>query len=698
MSNTYFQLYLKDIYRLVETLVIKSETSAVRINEQLTWMGIEVDPVNPHSWKYYLNLSGVYHHTDNEMMVTSIDTLEPILFDKDNLRSHRATAREYAYGSHYYNTLVAKYPEQEMLILGILDPVDIDVAISAPDHTILHYDKKLVEENEYTLISGLQYWIHAFVARWHNGGYDITDDLYHASMLGVLFLNLPLTVLNLRFERCNTAEVHTFHIHQYLASNGNLDRYLPTLTKKQALFLYRNIRYIHRNAGRNDTLKLLTEKLLTDRGLPLSSYEVMQDHEYHLRDLYSKPGLQRHPMNFIPITPKTDLLTVRQVLEKGRSQGASNTKMLEDNVVDIEERLKLTVFDTHPTKMLESVVRDRSDSSPYPLSDLLLNNWLFLSSTRRYQTYLSIPNPKTGIHMALQAKDAFIIFLYAFNAQHDIRLPEIPLLEARGVRRPVRPTREELRSVVDPKYVTEELIELAMEDQPGVGFHTSTDSFLEACVESHEALLRHHWLYTQQEHFTTRGQLEQMVGYFYQDVACDLGAGENYDLWFVERGLNIAELSAMECGLLARDILKHATGFGLGTGRSLREIQASMLRLMGELSSYSVQFLKSINSEAVQLQEWLAIRMGDHRGKGYHQWLVDVARVRVLEHRASGFAGMRIETSEFGFDYLPKIVPKHKISFDPGIDHDMTDASITHHYRVDIDPVDVLQLNINTHP
>lgn len=104
MKSNYYEIYIQKVLQLAETIVIKSDITAETLNKYVTdYHGAGmVDKLDPRSWKYYLNLSGEYHPIDEAMSVVSLDTLETILFSKENLQVHRATARGYAYGTRHY--------------------------------------------------------------------------------------------------------------------------------------------------------------------------------------------------------------------------------------------------------------------------------------------------------------------------------------------------------------------------------------------------------------------------------------------------------------------------------------------------------------------------------------------------------------------------------------------------------------------
>ncbi len=235
-----------------------------------------VDLYDKTTWKYYQNIAGVYHLSDTPIKIRSLDLDEEIDFTKENLERHKITKTAYRYGTRYYRELVSLHPQQELLILGVLYPVDINIAIDSKDGTILNYPKNLVEENEYSLIEKLQSWCYNYLYRWVNNQFTLSDDLYVATYVSQFYLHMLQALISIRLEACRTNEAHSYHIQQYLASHGFLDSYLDKLTKEQALFFYRNIRYIERNAGKRDTFDWLTENIMTKRDLPL--YEITMKH------------------------------------------------------------------------------------------------------------------------------------------------------------------------------------------------------------------------------------------------------------------------------------------------------------------------------------------------------------------------------------------------------------------------------------
>jgi hypothetical protein len=434
-NNNYYQIYYDQVIKLAETIVIKSEATANGLNNYVaSYFGAQaVDTATQHSWKYYLNISGEYHPTDEVMHVVSSDTLETIAFTKQNLLVHLATARDYQYGTRQYNELVATYPKQEMLILGVLYPVNIDAAINAKDGAILGYPPDLVEPNEYTLIEKLQGWIDGMFARWNIPAFGLSDSLYPAAFLGILYLNLVPAIMNYRLEACKTNEAHSFHVKQYLASHGMLDAYIGTMTLKQTLFFYRNIAYIERNSGQKNIFEWLVEKILTDRNIPLAEYTMRHDVSNQPGDLSPTLAFLKKSINGINSIDQKTSVTLDELLSKQDNLARDNLlyKPLEKPV--IKQQMENSLSNVVLTKTLESSMIDYSKSHKYSLEEILINQWVALAATDKYIATVGITNPRNGERIPMSAKEAYIFAFYAFCRSVGIDPATIPAMTAKRV-------------------------------------------------------------------------------------------------------------------------------------------------------------------------------------------------------------------------------------------------------------------------
>lgn len=630
MSTLYFKLYLEEILSFTRTLVIKCGSVADTINTQLESMGYQVDHDDPTSWKYYMNLAGEYHPTDTKMTVKSMDTLQTIEFNKSNLRIHRATAREYQPGTRYYRDLAATYPDQVPLINGIIAGVDKQQAIDASDGAILYYDTSLVESNEEGLVHDLQLWIYSFFNSWYNRQYILTDDLYLPAFLGILYQQIPQRVQLIRLKKAKSPEAHSFHVREYLASHDRLDTYIPYLTKEQQLFLYRNIRYIQRNVGKQEIFDRLLGELMTKRGLPLTWYQLRQ----RLEEPVPNPQIEmvKQPVNFDQVQSGIDTVGVHTILERQQGMARDNSTVQRETEVWIEEEFGSSAHSRLPTKVLESEVIDRTNASVRSLPDILVNHWVYLASNGRYRGFVNIPHPTTGDYITMSVRDSFLVALWAFAKARGETLDTIPRVIAYDVLRTSLPTYFELTQVVDPNYVKDGLIQAVMDRITPLGEYINTDSFNEACSNLHQEYLRLWQLYSFQEHYITRGLMEQVVKSHFQHIKCELvDTVMTYDQWFSDSGYSFDDLSTGDLEQLYIDCVNISTGTNLSNKVTLAEVQNAMLRLMRSLSSYSVQYLKNLHQGDFLFVGPPDIRVGDIVKDTHSYFRVSGSRITALE-------------------------------------------------------------------
>jgi hypothetical protein len=616
MSQFNYTSYRNDIFRLVRSIVIKSSHVADVINADLLSKNVVVNMEDPTGWKYYLNLAGIYHAADTMMTVRSMDTREIIEFTKENLRYHRATAREYQYGTVYYNNLVAKYPGQVDLIKGIIAPVDPQVAINSNNGDILYYDASLVEDNEDNLIRNLQNWVLTYQLRWFNEAYLNTDDLYLQHYIGELYMSMAKAIENLRWANCNTRRAHSFHIREHLASHGRLDRYLPYLTKSQQLWLYRNIWYIKRNPGRQEIFDRLVGKLLTPRGIPLIRYTLNQNTELMPAELYSQVEMVKHDINMRSVTPGNEKTTVANVLDRETLLARDNSKVAFDTEVEIEEKVKMSGFSSMPTKVLDSEVIDRSNSSVRSLMNVLLNHWVYLSTHSRYRAYVQIPHPRSGEYMSMTVKDALICSMYAIGKIYGYEFPSIPVMHAYDVLRAPLPTFAELRSIVPKNGLREGMIEAVMDRVTPLTEYISTERFYLDCAQLHKEYIKLWELYSFQEHYMGRNYAEQIVRRHFMHIRCPLIDEQlSFEQYFTDNQFEIADLDNFELEQLLTDCINIATGSNLVKVVTLGEVQRELLSLIAGLSSYPLQFMSNVAFTDFTVVGLTDTRFGDQWGE-----------------------------------------------------------------------------------
>ena len=614
MDSKFLQSYIDDSKKLAKTIVIKSSVAAESINSDIKLKNSSfiIDDLDPSSWKYYLNISGSYHTLDEPMVITSLDTLEEITFSKESLAIHTATAKAYQFDSRYYYSLVNKYPNQVQLILGILYPCDINIAISSKDGTILSYPKYLVEEQESTLLIDLEDYIIRMLERWYIPAFNITDNLYTASFYAILYLNIFIKILNLRLARVKSSEAHSFHIREYLASHDYLDVYIPYMTLKQKLWLYRNLNYLFRNTGKVEQFKTLVQKLLTDRRIPLSEFTVRQLGDFD-DNYFPNLRIRRKPVNPEVNTADKkyfeldDLYSIEDPLVYG------NKDYLDTHNNKISEKLKLSLSNVLQTKDLESKMVDISDSVPFPLDEVLLYLWATMIDKGLYNAIVTFKDPKTSENISIEAKDAFIYMQYITLKSLGISTVNIPdFVNLRSVRSP-KPLLAELLYFVDKSLIN--VVNAAVDIRnnfPDLTLTHSTSSFFNLGKNIFDECLRHWYIISHTEDLYERVYVENVaLSMFETRLVTLVDQPTTVESFLTSRNLREYDYTYKEAEVLIQSIFNAATGLDIDNSKLLKNIQKAMIAIMKTLSSYTVQYITDINDSDIIPLNWSAIRLGN---------------------------------------------------------------------------------------
>ncbi len=692
MSKAQYDIYRRKVFDLSRTLVVKSSASADAINRELRNYGFDVNENDPSTWKYYLHLAGNYHSSDQAMTVKSLDTTQDIAFTRATLNDHLATLREYRTFGAYYRALVARYPDQEDLIRGILNPVAFEDAVDTVDGSILYFDSELVEPNEENLIPRLEAWCQVFSRRWLVRAYAQVDDLYVAAHLAQLYMLIPSVVMNIRLGNCHTNYAHSYHIREYLASHQKLDWAVDYMTKKQMLWLYRQIRFIERNAGKQSTFHSLIQNILTERSLPLAEWSMRHQLKEMPGELVPRIEFARDTLNLDLSAAGVETRTVTEMLDAEEIVAKGNSRVLEDAAVVIREQMENSPDDRLDTKILESAVLDTSDATIFTFADTLLNHWLYLSFVGRYTAVITVDNPKTGAPLVLSVRDAFIVFVYSFSKAYGLEIHNLPVLPAHFVRKLQMPLRSEIEGLIDRKLLNPAVVDALFRPVTPVGNYISTQAFYTDVKRIHQGLLDHRWIWATREHKDERGQVEGAALHFYQHVDCDLGSTQSFDDWFTERGLDMPSFSELEAGLLADVLVSYATGANLNTTTSLKDIQAAMLKIMSTLSSYSVQYLQSINTQPLIVTDWPMPRIGDIFGSGGDQIEGISLNWDVLSVAAQARITDDIQDKMFSDDMDVRVRGTSTDRVEWNLDT-RVHGQITYRYRVELPEITVLNDN-----
>ena len=411
--------YRAEVINFLRTVTIKFEPFAYLMGQ--TYMDAHgiTDPNG--KWNpYYINLTGEYAENDTRMTVYSLELNRQVPFDKDIFKDYPNTAKLYTVTQQEYRTLEERYPENRGLIRCIMYPttMSMDEIIKADNLTLLAYDDSLLEENEREdLVKCLKDFLNMVRVRWWLEEYSY-EDMYASTFWCMLWHLLPTVLLVRRFCNIRTENVHSFHIWEYLLSNG-LGDLRDVLSLEQALWLYRNLEYIKANKGKKDTLKLLAENLLDKVAANLLYKEMYQ-------------GTTDHWDNCIttPVFVNKNLLTDEQVkienlgqlYDKLIASGFING-MTDEELAELLKNLGQIPYNQLLTKFLE-FKKEPINSSKAGLMAIFFLDTLFrrLEAGDLDHVETSFKDSMTSEKVILSFKDMtclwFIASQYAYGARY----------------------------------------------------------------------------------------------------------------------------------------------------------------------------------------------------------------------------------------------------------------------------------------
>lgn len=395
--------YIKDNIALANSLVIKVNDVARAMNLGVAkTYGIEI-PASKYEWKYYLNLAGKKHFSNNDVQITLIETNEKVSYTKEILYQYSYTRLELMKNDKFYKELLSNYPDDILYINGCLYPVDEDTAIAAENGTVLNYNKNFVEENEYSLIKELEEYIKGYFARWHIIEYTITDELYLPGLLATLYASLPNKLQNLRLAKINTAEVHSFHLEMFFKSNLDLWEELTVVKKETLYWLYKNLKYLTKNVGKEKTFNIIIDKIFKENNVGVGEFvirkPIVNDDDIQQGDVgksvYQDAIVitETRPLNSVYDLDSSNVNDIKSLADLEMTTDTEITgrlplELVEHQTRKTEEALKYLNFDNQQTKVLDLNTKKLFEKNGMDVANLIIDIWGKAVSEDVYDTLI----------------------------------------------------------------------------------------------------------------------------------------------------------------------------------------------------------------------------------------------------------------------------------------------------------------------
>lgn len=648
MTQNFVNIFKESCVRLAETVVINHPYTGMVINQRLKTegYGAYTQDHDRNTWKYYLNMAGQYHAYDEVMihrinrerglgLSDNIDQTKMIItiagdagpvekeFSIENISGPLADeniSAEYQQGSTSYNALVDIYPEFEELIKGILHPIPLEVSINAEDFAVLYcggyYRTRLntlnseyafikgesliynyinlIEDWELSLIDNIQEYTKTYFRQHDNRAYGAFNDLYFAASIGIYYLNLPAYIFNLRLEKFKTSEAHSTHVLLYLDSYIELGQYMSYLSRKQHMYLYRNVEWLSCNAGKEKVFEELIENILKPSGISVFYYEGLQDTENHSRDLEPESAYIRVSGDITKMIDTKTRYTVKDVVNLLVKSARDNPLYLEDQIEDVTEAGLASKSSLYKTKIVETHLNRQTLVTTIPKEEFLLNNWIYSSQNGEYTGILSVINPDNGARIQLTVKNACILFLFIHmrvNLKLDIKTLDSLYISHIPKTFSELPALEDIQKIPSDVRVSDETIKKIYSLSPSNRRYTSTGQFGRDMDINWDRFNTRNYMGYSEQGIRSSAQIKHITNVHYFNDVVSIDVGGDFDRWLIGLGVDLATFSESALKTIANSILKTALDLTDEDEETLKRIHNAMVNIVKTFASYNIQFV-----------------------------------------------------------------------------------------------------------
>lgn len=579
-------VYNSECLNLAKSLLIKSDLLARDVEYALTGTTTYLDR-NRTTWKYYLTMSGEYHETNEMMYVTSLDTLTRIEFTKENLANHPVTKEKYTPNGELTNELIALYPENEALIIGIIYAVDINELIESDEFTIHAYDSSLVGVQEINLIPDLQTRLYAEYNSFTNKDYADIEPYYALAEVSNLAKQALIGIKTIRLANFKTARACDYYMWTYINSKLYLEDLKDNLKKEDIFYLYKNIDRLVRRAGSNDVLYELIRKFLTTKNITTYQLNYVKDVS-DINQLTGDINLDYKEVGIGEgIADKVALFSeyIEDAIE------SSNTK-LDDYEQDIIERMEYSPNrnETRELKVFE-LVKNSTDTQIL-LVDLDVHVQGFIEGY--YTTTVNITNHLTSRVYSLGMKEVFILYKYLIllklgltpdtiqpHAVYYLPRKELPSISYLATKYNISTTAandilEQLPTFPEETLSRSEMDEYILQVKRCYG---------NVIREVRKNMTRHN-----------QASLSMIYHELFFNSQYELAPeGTTYADWLSLRGIDLSEFTALDIGIMETAILDDAFNIDLSTRTSGYAL--ALTELLRRFNNYNVNVRTEAGSD-----------------------------------------------------------------------------------------------------
>lgn len=620
MYNT-INKYYKNTHLLTNSLCIKFIDAAhavnigLRKNPQLVQMyGANLIPTDDmRTWKYFLNMAGVKHFTNSDVKIKLLENNELVSLSKEILQTFTYTRDELRKNGSYLDNLLYTYPNDYSYIKGCIYPMDIDEAINAKDGTILSYDPLYIDSNEYNLIPELQEFVQGFYDRYNISEFALTDDLYFTSFLGVLYSKIPNKIVNIRFSKIFTNEVHSFHLEHFFRSNLDLWDNVSKLNNETKFWLYKNLDYLTKHIGTESTFETVLEKIFNTNNIGVGEYYLEN------KDLIINPNTNdlKSPVfvdNGVKFT--TSKLNDSYIMDNNNNLSTNTIINLELTTVnDYDVKFEAELVDDvirNQSKVLDNSIINKQKTKILDINtiklfnsngvdDLLsiMDNWLYLASNNKYTRKLYYTDPNTKNTNEITPLEGFYILLkYLLKLNNNININLTTLKWSKIINSEITSSDNLINGLFHGEYIrnlADEIYDLLPNDIYNVNNALEFKDYMEI----RNTLYNHIWLLDSNVcNPIVSGNLKHIVNRLYINGEVDLRVNGNsltIDGLLNTLGLNFTIADNYDIYSSIKELFLTFTGINISVYEELDKDTDNYIEILNKLTSYTLQIIKSVD-------------------------------------------------------------------------------------------------------
>lgn len=251
----------RDICR---TIIYKSHLIALAVEDNFKLKSpSHLVSDNFSEWGYYKNIAGIPHRYNSEISILCPVTNENITLTKERLMEDHNLLDYIKNSPGVLDNLMALYPANNTLIMGMIYHVSLDEVLNAREGAILNYNESLLLDSEKWIIPEISKLINNILHKVSLPGYIATDNLYGVTTATFIYQAVTLKINELLFATTGRYFISDEAITNSLNSTLYIGGIVESFPRNMKLWLYKNINYLYRHLGKDSTIDLIIENVLT---------------------------------------------------------------------------------------------------------------------------------------------------------------------------------------------------------------------------------------------------------------------------------------------------------------------------------------------------------------------------------------------------------------------------------------------------